>query len=626
MQDKKPTVCVVGAGIAGLATSKELKDVGISCDLYEMMPVIGGVFAHYGWKEGKLTSSTCFTWFSDFPIEDRQKHLAWPEWLAYLAKYVEHNGTKDCFNFNCKVVETKKVATGGWDVTVHRKNWSNGHWTHPEKIDVVEETFTKHYDYLVMGSGLHHGPSMPEWEGACSFKKAGGTLIHSAEFRKAEDFAGKNVVVVGTGESGSDIAWLCSKVAKKVHISYRNGPGTLFPHNINGNTADIRDSRLTYSMPRTVWPLLLEGQKRFFNNIQHEDNKARQKAFKFAADQNYKNKNCIFTINACKSFGIPKAVCFNDAEVKGQVCHFEGKTVYFKDGSKVEDVDAVIAATGFKIDIPAIKDMELKKKYAHPRYLWKNMVAVDEKEFFLVGFCRPHQINLITCCEMQARALSQIISGKKSFPTDCEMKADIEKTVEHMAHTFSRGYKGLVDFIFFNDGLAKFIGCEPNYVKTFFTDPMMWYPMTFGAFQPSQYRLSGPGANPKQARDAIMKTPYYKWRKERMSRDLNCFLVNFAGGFFDLFGIGSKHLRMQGQLRPVFKMFAMWYVTAVLGLVAFEQYWPAGAMSFGAFQLCKFVGGISASDRENPDPTKNFLMNMSHPSFAYTKKDEKKEM
>merc|ERR1719223_655031 len=324
-----------------------------------------------------LTSSTCFTWFSDFPIEDRQKHLAWPEWLAYLAKYVEHNGTKDCFNFNCKVVETKKVATGGWDVTVHRKNWSNGHWTHPEKIDVVEETFTKHYDYLV---------------------------------------------IVGTGESGSDIAWLCSKVAKKVHISNRNGPGTLFPHNINGNTADIRESRLTYSMPRTVWPLLLEGQKRFFNNIQHEDNKARQKAFKFAADQNYKNKNCIFTINACKSFGIPKAVCFNDAEVKGQVCHFEGKTVYFKDGSKVEDVDAVIAATGFKIDIPAIKDMELKKKYAHPRYWWKNMVAVDEKEFFLVGFCRPHQINLITCCEMQARALSQIISGKKSFPTDCEMK------------------------------------------------------------------------------------------------------------------------------------------------------------------------------------------------------------
>jgi len=379
-------------------------------------------------------------------------------------------------------------------------------------------------------------------------------------------------------------------------------------------------------MPRPVWPLLLETQKRFFNNIKHEDNKARQKAFKFAADQNYKNKNCIFTINACKSFGIPKAVCFNDAEVKGQVCHFEGKTVYFKDGSKIEDVDAVIAATGFKIDIPAIKDMDLKKKYAHPRYLWKNMVAVDEKEFFLVGFCRPHQINLITCCEMQARALSQIISGKKSFPTDCEMKADIEKTVEHMAHTFSRGYKGLVDFIFFNDGLAKFIGCEPNYVKTLFTDPMMWVPMTFAAFQPSQYRLSGPGAKPKLARDTIMKTPYYMWTKERLSRDMNVFLLNLAGGFFDLFGVGGKHLRMQGQLRPVFKMFAMWYVMAVLGLVAFEQYWPAGVMAFIAFQICQFVRGNASCDKGNPDPNKSMLMGLSHPSFIFTKKDEKKEM
>ena len=70
----KPTVCVVGAGIAGMAAAKELKDVDVNCDVYEMMPVIGGVFAHYGWKGGKLTSSSVFTWFSDFPLEDRQKH------------------------------------------------------------------------------------------------------------------------------------------------------------------------------------------------------------------------------------------------------------------------------------------------------------------------------------------------------------------------------------------------------------------------------------------------------------------------------------------------------------------------------------------------------------------------
>merc|ERR1719273_298543 len=121
-------------------------------------------------------------------------------------------------------------------------------------------------------------------------------------------------------------------------------------------------------------------------------------------------------------------------------------------------------------------------KYRHPRHLWFNMVDVDEKDFFLVGFCRPQQINLITCCEMQARTLAQIISGNKKFPSDEKMRMQINDTIEHMKLTFERGYKALVDFIPFNDGMAKFIGCAPNYTKYFFTDFKMWIPMVYAPF------------------------------------------------------------------------------------------------------------------------------------------------
>jgi dimethylaniline monooxygenase (N-oxide forming) len=573
-----PTVGVIGAGIAGLATAKELKDVGIACDVFEMMPVLGGVFAHYGWKGGKLTSSSAFTWFSDFPIADRQQHLDWPKWLDYLARYCEHNAIMDRFNFNCKVVGVEKnTEKGGWDVTVHQKNWSNGHWTHPSKIDVKDLVFSRHYDYVVMGSGLHHGPSMPDWKGAEEFKKAGGTLIHSAEFRKADDHKDKNVIVVGAGESASDIAWLTSKVCKKMTISTRNSPGTLFPHEINGNTADIRDNRLIYSTPRVFWPILLKAHKTFFENIKHEDNANRQKAFKYAAKMNYENRNCIFTINACKSFGIPKAVTINNAEMKPTICHFEGRDVHFSDGSVLNDVDTVVAATGFKIDIPALKDCELKMKYSHPRHLWNNMVAVDEKELFVVGFCRPHQINLITCCEMQARVLSQIISGKKSFPSDEEMKNDIEETLEHMGKTYERGYKALVDFIPFNDKMAKFIGCEPNFMTLFFTDIRMWHHMVFAPIQPCQYRLTGPGSDPKMARETICKSPYYKWPKERISRDALMFLVLIMGTFMGGFGLGDKHIRVQGALRPVFTLFSFLYLL-VFALTACNGMWPVAVV------------------------------------------------
>jgi len=625
---KKPTVGVVGAGIAGISTAKELKDVGIDCELFEMMPVIGGVFAHYGWQGGKLTSSSAFTWFSDFPIENRQRHLRWQEWLDYLARYCEHNKIMDRFKFNCKVTSVvKNTEKGGWDVTVHRNNWSNGHWTHPKKIVVKEEVFTKHYDYVVMGSGLHHGPSMPEWKGSQEFMKAGGTLIHSAKFRKAEDFEGKNVIVVGAGESGSDIAWLTSKVCKKMTISMRSSPGTLFPHEVNGNTADIRDSRLVYSLPRMVWPMVLKGHKHFFENIKHEDNKARQAAFKFAAKQNYENRNCIFTINACKSFGIPKAVCFNNAEIKPMICHFEGRDVHFTDGTVVENVDAVVAATGFKVDIPALKDEELKMKYSHPRHLWNHMVAVDEKDFFLVGFCRPHQINLITCCEMQARTLSLIISGAKSFPSDEEMQAQIDETVGHMGKFFERGYKALVDFIPFNDTMANFIGCAPNMSKYFFTDFFMWVHMTFAPIQPCQYRLVGPGADPEMARKTIFKSPYYKWRSERLARDLNTFAVLLIGGFFDLYGLTGKEWNIQGQLKPVFKMFALMY-SLIVGYTFMND------MNYIAVPMTLIIMIIANTVRKGSDPetfladgTKDpLMMKFSNSKFIYGDDEKPKKM
>jgi len=381
--DRKPVVGVVGAGISGISSAKELKDVGIDCEVYDMMPVIGGVFAHYGWQDGKLTSSSAFTWFSDFPIENRQKHLNWPEWLDYLNRFIDHNSIRDRFNFNSKVVSVERnKEMGGWDFTIHRKNWSNGHWTHPKEMDVKEETFTKHFDYVVMGSGLHHGPNIPMWKGAEEFQKMGGTLIHSAKFRNAKEFTGQNVIVAGAGESGSDIAWLTSKVCKKMTVSMRSCPGTLFPHTINGNTADVRDNRAVYSCPRLTWPAMLKGHKSFYENITHEDNKAREACFKWAADINFKNRNCIYTINACKSFGIPKAVCFNNAEVKPMICHFEGRDVHFTDGTVVKDVDTVIAATGFKVDIPALKDEEMKMKYRLPRHLWFHLMLMRKISFW----------------------------------------------------------------------------------------------------------------------------------------------------------------------------------------------------------------------------------------------------
>uniref|UniRef100_A0A7R9UFB0 Uncharacterized protein n=1 Tax=Pinguiococcus pyrenoidosus TaxID=172671 RepID=A0A7R9UFB0_9STRA len=566
-QPKRRTVGVIGAGISGLVTAKELKDVGVECEVFEMMPMLGGAFAHYGWKEGKLTSSSSFTWFSDFPMENRQEFLSWPRWLDYLQRYVDHNGIQDAFHFNCKVLSVEKSSAGGWDFTVHRKNWSNGAWQHPSQVDVTEEVFTKHFDVVVAGTGLHNLPNMPDFPGVDSFKKAGGEVIHSSDFQDASAFKSKRVLVVGAGESAADITWLTSQHASHVGVSMRSPPGTMFPHWIKGYSADVRDNRLIYSLPRATWPLVLFAHRNFYYNVAKDKAEAeRADEFRLAADMNYGAQNCIFTINACKSFGIVKAVTRNGATMHTGIENIQGRTVYFTDGTKYEDCDSIIAATGFRAKIPAISDQNIANFFTDPRSLWKNMVCPEVDDFFAIGFCRPHQINLITCCEMQARAAAQIIAGNKALPPKEQMYDEIEAWKAHMGATFSRGYRALVDFIPFIDGIAEYIGCAPNLAYYMVTDPLMWVHMTFAPIQPSQYRLSGPGASYAQARATIMKSPYYKDVGNRLFRDAMVVLIALWAAIMGL--LGFQKWNLVGKMRQPFQIAACALVAASLYALA----------------------------------------------------------
>jgi dimethylaniline monooxygenase (N-oxide forming) len=441
------TVGIMGAGISGMAACKELKELGIECEVFEMMPMIGGVFAHYGWKGGKLTSSSVFTWYSDFPIQDRQRHLSWPEWLAYLQSYCDHFQINDRISLNCKVESVTRNPKGGWNMKIHRKNWSNGSWQHPENIDVKEEVFEKHFDVLVASSGLHNRPRIPMYEGADDFKKMGGNVIHSSDFQDPDVFKDKRVCVVGAGESASDIAWLTSQVASQVAISMRNPPGTMFPHRIHGDTADIRDNRLFYSLPRATAPWVTWAHKQFYTGkaCMYKDEFYRKADFDWAAKCNYDNNNCIFTTNACKSFGIPQAVNRNGATTHKGIKKFEDKTVYFEDGSKFENCDTVICCSGYYLEIEAMKNEEFHESFRDPRSFWKSMVSPDIEDFFLVGFLRPHQINLVSCAEMQARAMALVVSGKKSLAIqgrDAGGRQGVQDSHDDLLHQHPRARSG----------------------------------------------------------------------------------------------------------------------------------------------------------------------------------------
>ena len=63
---------------------------------------------------------------------------------------------------------------------------------------------------------------IPEYKGMSSFP---GRIMHSHDFRDAEEFRGKNIIVLGSSYSAEDIALQCNKYgAKSVTIGYRHNP------------------------------------------------------------------------------------------------------------------------------------------------------------------------------------------------------------------------------------------------------------------------------------------------------------------------------------------------------------------------------------------------------------------
>ena len=83
---------------------------------------------------------------------------------------------------------------------------------------ILNETF----DYVVVSTGHFSVPFIPEYPGMKSFP---GRIMHSHDFRDAEEFRGKNVIVLGSSYSAEDVALQCHKYgAKSVTIGYRHNP------------------------------------------------------------------------------------------------------------------------------------------------------------------------------------------------------------------------------------------------------------------------------------------------------------------------------------------------------------------------------------------------------------------
>ena len=98
--------------------------------------------------------------------------------------------------------------------TVERAERAQDGW----RVQVAGEQRPRFYRALVIANGHHHVPRIPNIPGTFT-----GEILHSRDYRSVKQLADKRVVVVGSGNSGSDIVVDATSVAQRIYLSMRRG-------------------------------------------------------------------------------------------------------------------------------------------------------------------------------------------------------------------------------------------------------------------------------------------------------------------------------------------------------------------------------------------------------------------
>ena len=193
---------VIGAGPAGLAAAAELGRLGVHATVLEQSSALGASWrARY--DRLRLNSSR---WFSNLPglrheRGDGTVPLARPDG-RYLEEYARANALDVRVNTRVERIDRER---GGWSLRTSAGDVSS--------------------EQVIVSSGYAHTPFIPDWPGRDGFD---GQLLHAADYRNPDAFRDRDVLVVGPGCSGMEIAYdLVEGGAGRVRLAVRTPPNII---------------------------------------------------------------------------------------------------------------------------------------------------------------------------------------------------------------------------------------------------------------------------------------------------------------------------------------------------------------------------------------------------------------
>lgn len=192
-------VVVIGAGPAGLAAAAAVRRAKLDVLVLDRADAIGASWRNrydrLRLNTSRLTSKLPHGRYARgtplFPGRDE------------VVRYLEGDAEQNALEIRLRTrVERIDRENGGWALRASAGDVSANN--------------------VIVATGYEHTPTIPDWPGRESFQ---GQLLHAAEYRNAAPFRDEDVLVVGPGCSGVEIAYdLAEHGARRVRLAVRTPP------------------------------------------------------------------------------------------------------------------------------------------------------------------------------------------------------------------------------------------------------------------------------------------------------------------------------------------------------------------------------------------------------------------
>lgn len=344
-------VLIIGAGTAGLSAAHELLKRGIQPQIIDEAEEVGS-----SWRSRhdqlRLNTYRPYSSLPGAPIpRSYGVYIRRNDFISYLEEYAAN--LEQPIRFSVRAEKIRHDGGEGWIIDTNQ-----------------DEIRARH---VIVATGPEHQSYTPEWPGQETFQ---GELIHSADFRHADDYIGKKVLIVGSSNSGVDIGNHLSNVAVGPSwVSIRSGP-TIVPAYVFGVSAHIPLMWLK-PLPIKIQDFMVALLSRIFLGDLRKYGYPKPQAGAITRDR---EEGVTFGVDN----GFVKALKAGRFTVVPEISSFSEQAVHLIDGSTIEP-DAVICATGYRPGLESlVGDLDVLNEQGKPHF-FADQSASDHPGLWFFG-------------------------------------------------------------------------------------------------------------------------------------------------------------------------------------------------------------------------------------------------